>query len=87
MTPRSRAHDHARPVLTQVHLTDHRAEQYRALGTAALLAAHAGDWASAEAVIDGEECRELLAARTAAERHGVFRQFYSWVRTAHITRH
>ena len=79
MTPR-------RPILTQVHLMERRAEQYRMLSTEALLAAHAGDWVRAAAVIDEEEGRELRVARAAAERHGI-RQFYAWVRQAQTVRH
>ena len=74
-----------RPTLTQVHLTERRADQYRALGTEALLAAQAGDWTRAEALIDLAEGRERQAASTAAERHGI-RQFYTWVRQAHVVK-
>jgi len=64
-------------VTTQAYLTERRAEQYRTLGTEAVLAVHAGDWTRPEALINLAEGREREAARTAAERHGI-RQVYTW---------
>ncbi|MGV3518940.1 hypothetical protein [Luteitalea sp.] len=72
-------------MMTAVHLTPRRAEQYRRLGTDVVLAKFEGERQMAEARIELEEAAELLAARTAAERHGV-RQFFQWVRQAHVVR-